>query len=127
MKVMRGLRVACVVLVLACAAHLPAQWASMASDAHAAERIAWWREARFGMFIHWGVYSIPGRGEWVQWNEQIPESEYAKLAGEFNPQHYDPAAWAALAKDGGASRPGGRVCEGSARGGAASGALLLAS
>ena len=42
-------------------------------------RINWWREARFGMFIHWGLYAIPGRGEWVQWNEQIPVKEYAKL------------------------------------------------
>ena len=43
-------------------------------------RIKWWREARFGMFIHWGLYAIPGRREWVQWNEQIAVKEYAKLA-----------------------------------------------
>ncbi|HEX7727895.1 MAG TPA: alpha-L-fucosidase [Terracidiphilus sp.] len=80
---------------------LAAQWAPLATDAHAADRIAWWREARFGMFLHWGVYSIPGRGEWVQWAEQIPVGEYAKLADQFNPQQYDPAAWAELAKAGG--------------------------
>ena len=51
-----------------------------------AARIKWWREASFGMFIHWGLYSIPGRGEWVQWNEQIPVNEYAKLADQFNPR-----------------------------------------
>ena len=78
-----------------------AQWAPMTRDAGAAERIAWWREARFGMFLHWGVYAIPGRGEWVQWNEQIPVSEYAKLASEFKPEHFDANAWAALAKEGG--------------------------
>ena len=78
-----------------------AQWAPMASDANASQRIEWWRQARFGMFIHWGVYSILGRGEWVQWNEQIPESEYARLADKFNPRHFDPNAWAALAKEGG--------------------------
>jgi alpha-L-fucosidase len=78
-----------------------AQWAPMTADSNAARRIAWWRQARFGMFIHWGVYSIPGRGEWVQWNEQIPVSEYAKLADQFNPQHFDPSAWATLAKEGG--------------------------
>ena len=62
------------------------------------ERLSWWREARFGMFIHWGLYSIPGRGEWVQWNEQIPVNEYAKLADQFNPTHFDPNAWADTAK-----------------------------
>ncbi|HEX6718086.1 MAG TPA: alpha-L-fucosidase, partial [Pyrinomonadaceae bacterium] len=48
-------------------------------------RIKWWRDARFGMFIHWGLYAIPGRGEWVQWNEQIAVKEYAKLADQFKP------------------------------------------
>jgi alpha-L-fucosidase len=61
-------------------------------------RLQWWRNARFGMFIHWGLYSILGRGEWVQWNEQIPVNEYAKLADQFKPTHFDPDAWAALAK-----------------------------
>lgn len=78
-----------------------AQWAPMVPNAENETRIGWWREARFGMFIHWGLYSIPGRGEWVQWSEQIPEAEYAKLADQFNPQHFDPNAWAALAKAGG--------------------------
>ena len=87
-------------LFLACAvAH--AQWAPLVEDADAAQRIAWWREARVGMFLHWGVYAIPGRGEWVQWNEQIPVSEYAKLAGEFKPEHFDANAWAGLDKEGG--------------------------
>ncbi len=61
-------------------------------------RLAWWREARFGMFIHWGIYSIPGRGEWVQWKEQIPVAEYAKLADQFNPTNFNPGAWADIAK-----------------------------
>lgn len=64
-------------------------------------RLAWWREARFGLFIHWGLYAIPGRGEWVQWAEQIPNEEYAKLAGQFHPAHFDAAAWARLAADAG--------------------------
>jgi alpha-L-fucosidase len=66
--------------------------------ASAPARIDWWRQARFGMFIHWGLYAIPGRGEWVQWNEQIPVDEYAKLADRFKPAAFDPAAWAGLAK-----------------------------
>jgi alpha-L-fucosidase len=78
-----------------------AQWAPLVHDAKAENRIEWWRQARFGMFIHWGVYSILGRGEWVQWNEQIPVSTYAQLAGQFSPRHFDPNEWAALAKEGG--------------------------
>jgi len=78
-----------------------AQTAPMVTDADAATRIAWWRDAKFGLFMHWGVYSIPGRGEWVQWNEQIPVDEYAKLAGQFNPDKFDPDAWAAIAKSAG--------------------------
>lgn len=78
-----------------------AQWAPLVTDAGAAQRIAWWREARFGMFIHWGLYSIPGRGEWVQWQEQIPVQDYAKLAEQFHPDRYDPDAWANAAKDAG--------------------------
>jgi alpha-L-fucosidase len=64
-------------------------------------RLAWWREGRFGLFIHWGLYAIPGRGEWVQWNEQIPNEDYAKLADEFKPAHFDAAEWAQLARDAG--------------------------
>ncbi len=60
-------------------------------------RLKWWREARFGMFIHFGLYAIPGRGEWAQWNEQIPVGQYAKLAQQFNPD-FKPDGWAAIAK-----------------------------
>jgi alpha-L-fucosidase len=80
---------------------LNAQWATLVSDPAAAQRLAWWRQARFGMFMHWGVYSIPARGEWVQWQEQIPTDQYAQLADQFHPQHFDPVAWAAIAKSGG--------------------------
>ena len=75
-----------------------AQQTKTTSDEGAASRIAWWRDAKFGLFMHWGVYSIPGRGEWVQWNEQIPVDEYAKLADQFNPEKFDPDEWAATAK-----------------------------
>lgn len=53
------------------------------------------------MFIHWGVYAVPGRGEWVQWNEQIPVEEYAKLAQQFNPEWFDARRWAETAKSAG--------------------------
>jgi len=64
-------------------------------------RMAWWREATYGMFIHWGLYSIPGRGEWVMNRENIPLEEYRKLADEFHPNYYDPREWARLAKQAG--------------------------
>src|ERR1019366_8643731 len=80
---------------------LNAQWAPLVSDPDSAQRVAWWREARFGMFMHWGVYSIPGRGEWVQWAEQIPTDQYAQLADQFHPEHFDADAWASIAKAGG--------------------------
>ncbi len=62
------------------------------------QRMKWFHQARFGMFIHWGLYAIPGRGEWVMHQEQIPADEYAKLAWEFNPGKFDADEWAALAK-----------------------------
>ena len=83
------------------ALRVEAQWAPLVSGADADLRIAWWRDAKFGLFLHWGVYSIPGRGEWVQWNEQIPVDEYAKLAQQFKPTNFDPDAWATIAKDAG--------------------------
>lgn len=62
------------------------------------ERMKWFNEARFGMFIHWGVYSLLGRGEWVRFIESIPSSEYRALASQFVPQHFDARSWAQLAK-----------------------------
>lgn len=61
-------------------------------------RLAWWRDAKFGMFIHWGIYAVPARGEWVQWAEQIPVKEYAKFAGEFRPTNFDASVWTQTAK-----------------------------
>ncbi|MCX6997113.1 MAG: alpha-L-fucosidase [Kiritimatiellaeota bacterium] len=74
-------------------------------------RMQWWREARFGMFIHWGLYAIPagewngqrakGYAEWIMSKARIPKEEYGKLQAQFNPTRYDPAAWVALAKSAG--------------------------
>ena len=65
------------------------------------ERTKWFMESRFGMFIHWGLYSIPGRGEWVRERESITKEAYAPYFGEFNPVRYDPAKWAKIAKSAG--------------------------
>ena len=74
-------------------------------------RMAWWREAKFGMFIHWGLYSIPagmwkgklvsGLGEWIQFNARIPIEEYEKLARHFNPVKFDAMEWVKVAKEAG--------------------------
>ncbi|MCX8183670.1 MAG: alpha-L-fucosidase, partial [Crenarchaeota archaeon] len=66
------------------------------------KRMSWWVEARFGMFIHWGLYAIPARGEWVMYCERIPKNEYARLAQKFNPKRFDADKWVELAKQAGA-------------------------
>jgi len=66
------------------------------------ERLKWFHQARFGIFIHWGLYSIPARGEWVMHVERIPNDEYSKFARQFNPKKFDADTWAQLAKEAGA-------------------------
>ena len=61
----------------------------------------WWQEAKFGMFIHWGVYSVPGRGEWLMYQEHVPIKEYINLANLFNPKDFNPKEWVAKAKEAG--------------------------
>jgi len=62
----------------------------------------WFQNARFGMFVHWGVYSQLGQGEWVMQNREIPVPTYEWLATTFNPVGFDARAWVSLAKDAGA-------------------------
>ena len=74
-------------------------------------KMAWWKDAKFGMFIHWGVYSVPagtyeGRripelSEWIMRYGKIPVARYEQYAREFNPVKYDPEAWVRMAKDAG--------------------------
>ena len=65
------------------------------------EARAWFQESRFGLFVHWGVYSILGDGEWVMNNQNIQIDEYEKLPSFFNPIDFDPVEWVALAKEAG--------------------------
>lgn len=79
-----------------------------AYDAAQRERMAWFGEARLGLFIHWGLYSIPAgqwpgrenrrRGEWIMLEENVPSAEYEKLARQFNPVKFDARAWVEVAK-----------------------------
>ncbi|MBN2021631.1 MAG: alpha-L-fucosidase [Pirellulales bacterium] len=75
------------------------------------QRMAWWREARFGMFIHWGLYAVPAgewngkpvgsAGEWIQFGGKILPKDYEPLAKQFNPVKFDARQWAQIAKDAG--------------------------
>lgn len=72
-------------------------------------RMGWWREARFGLFIHWGLYAIPAgewkgqtnHAEWIRHTAQIPIEEYDKFVGQFNPVKFDARDWVRMAKDAG--------------------------
>jgi len=66
-----------------------------------ADRMKWFHDARFGLFIHWGVYAVPARGEWYMNNGKVPAATYKAFAKDFTAAKYDPQAWAALAKEAG--------------------------
>ena len=63
-----------------------------------AERAEWFRQDRFGLFIHWGMYSLIGKGEWVRHTGKVPEEAYQKLVPQFNPTQFNAAAWVAQAR-----------------------------
>ena len=75
------------------------------------QRMQWWRDARFGLFIHWGLYAelageykgqeVPGIGEWIMKRAKIPVAEYRTLAKQFNPVKFDAKAFVAVAKNAG--------------------------
>jgi alpha-L-fucosidase len=68
------------------------------TEAQKAQRMKWWTDARFGMFIHWGLYALPARHEWVKNNERMTNDQYQKYFEMFNPDLYDPHEWAKMAK-----------------------------
>ena len=65
------------------------------------KRMEWWTDARFGMFIHWGLYALPARHEWVKNNEWMTNEQYQKYFEEYNPDLYNPKEWARMAKEAG--------------------------
>jgi alpha-L-fucosidase len=88
----------------------PNAYSSQAASDHD-KKMDWWRKARLGMFIHWGVYAVPagaykgqeigGLGEWIMHDASIPRKEYEQFARQFNPVKYNPEAWVRMAKDAG--------------------------
>lgn len=102
--------VACVTAATITLASRP-QTPQSAPDAAKEARLAWFREAKYGLFIHWGLYAIPagewkgkrslGLGEWIMNRSQVPVREYEKLAALFNPVKFNADAWVQLAQDAG--------------------------
>lgn len=94
-----------------CGATLAQERPAASPDPAREARLRWFREAKFGLFIHWGLYAIPagewkgkavpGIGEWIMYRAQIPVREYEALASRFNPVKFDADAWVRLAEDAG--------------------------
>src|SRR5262252_1258130 len=88
-----------------------AQPVRAALDPAKEKRLEWFREAKYGLFIHWGLYAIPagewkgqrslGLGEWIMFRSRIPVREYERLASRFNPVRYNADQWVRLARDAG--------------------------
>lgn len=98
-------------MMLACGKQPAVDYLATETEQQKEERMAWWDEARFGMFIHWGLYAIPageyngekieGIGEWIMNNAHIPIAEYEKFAPQFNPLKFNAAEWVNIAKNAG--------------------------
>jgi len=105
----RLVRVALVaVAMLTCAAATAQDAPKAETKEQRDQRMAWWREAKYGMFIHWGLYAVPagewhgnpvgGAGEWIMFSGHIPVADYEPLAKQFNPVRFNAAEWVSLAK-----------------------------
>ena len=71
------------------------------TPAQKTQRMKWWTDARFGMFIHWGLYALPARHEWVKRHERMTNEEYEKYFKLFDPDLFNPQDWAKMAKEAG--------------------------
>jgi alpha-L-fucosidase len=109
-KILAGAMVALLTLGLGVWYWGAVEWATRSHPAaENADRLAWFNDARFGMFIHWGLYSVPAGewegkqnyAEWIQLQAKIPNARYEKFAAEFNPVKFDAKEWVRVAKDAG--------------------------
>lgn len=99
------------IMLICTAQFMFAQSSKQAADTSKEARMKWWREAGFGMFIHWGVYSVPAGtynghqinrlGEWIMNRGKIPVTEYQEFAKQFNPVKFNADEWVKMAKDAG--------------------------
>ena len=95
-----------IILTILCSMTLKAQSYSAANTEANAPKMEWWKNAKFGMFIHWGLYAVPGGiwngktdyGEWIMNEAKISRAEYSALSKEFNPTKFNAEEWVKLAK-----------------------------
>ncbi len=92
------LRIVALAIVLATVAPMATAQLPKETEAQKAQRLKWWTDARFGMFIHWGLYALPARHEWVKNRERMTNEQYQKYFEAFDPDLYDPREWAKMAK-----------------------------
>ncbi|MHC5075548.1 MAG: alpha-L-fucosidase [Planctomycetota bacterium] len=101
----------CSIVLSIIAAVISTTWAEPTPEPLRTQRTQWWRQAKFGMFIHWGIYAVPAGewkgeitdeySEWIMFHKKIPIAEYEQLAKQFDPVKFDADAWAKLAKQAG--------------------------
>lgn len=111
MKMKRGMNGVLLALVVVMLTGGVLRVGAAETEAEKDARMRWWREARFGMFIHWGIYSVPagvwqgqevkGIGEWIMLRGKIPVKDYAQFATQFDPVKFDADQWVKAAKDAG--------------------------
>ncbi len=94
----KALRLLVLAMVLSTVAQIAMAQLPKETEAQKAQRMRWWTDARFGMFIHWGLYALPARHEWVKNRERMTNEQYQKYFEQFYPDLFNPKEWAKMAK-----------------------------
>lgn len=98
---MKNLILISALLLALCSQAYPQEKSFNETEEQKTERLKWWTDARFGMFIHWGLYALPARHEWVKNHERLTNEQYQKYFDNFNPDLFNPRDWAKTAKEAG--------------------------